>query len=91
MLVKNLRIGCFQIFLLVILHEVRLHLGSIQYGEKNTEDTINNMWKSVDRLVRGKCGDPSLEHANNTEYVLVEVHYQEPTAHNDDDDDTIDN
>jgi hypothetical protein len=38
-------------------------------------------------------GDPSLEPASNTEYVLVEVQepkLQEPTAYNDDGDDDND-
>jgi hypothetical protein len=64
---------------------------------KITQETIKNAWKYVGHFVPGEFGDPFLEPAPNTEYVLVEVQDQEATAYNDDvdncddDDDTIDN
>jgi hypothetical protein len=89
MLVKSLKIGCWQIFLLVIIHKPSLHLGSIQ------EETIKNTWKSVGHFFQGEFGDSLLEPASNTESVLVDVRDQYATAYNDygddDDDDDDDN
>jgi hypothetical protein len=51
---------------------------------KITQETIKNTWESVGHFVPGEFGDPFLEPAPNTEYVLVEVQDQEATAFNDD-------